>query len=60
MSDDENTLFAGSSPAMRTKNPQEIEDSQGVCTEFAQNQARSPDKRVKFPVSTPTATEAGQ
>jgi integrase len=36
---------------MRTIFPQEIGDSQEVCTEFAQNSARSADKRVRFPVT---------
>ena len=36
---------------MRTIFPQEIGDGQEVCTEFAQNSARSADKRVRFPVT---------
>jgi len=36
---------------MRTIFPQEIEGVQEVCTEFAQNSARSADKRVRFPVT---------
>src|ERR1039457_1530149 len=36
---------------MRTIFPKEIGDSQEVCTEFAQNSARSADKRVRFPVT---------
>ena len=42
---------AGSSPAMRTIFPQENEVSPEICTEFAQNPTRPPDKRVKFPVT---------
>ena len=36
---------------MRTIFPNEIGGSQEVCTEFAQNSARSADKRVRFPVT---------
>ena len=36
---------------MRTNFPNEIEGVQEVCTEFAQNSARSADKRVRFPVT---------
>ena len=36
---------------MRTIFPNEIGASQEVCTEFAQNSARSADKRVRFPVT---------
>ena len=36
---------------MRTIFPNEIRDGQEVCTEFAQNSARSADKRVRFPVT---------
>ena len=36
---------------MRTKFPNEIDGVQEVCTEFAQNSARSADKRVRFPVT---------
>jgi hypothetical protein len=36
---------------MRTTFPNEIGGSQEVCTEFAQNSARSADKRVRFPVT---------
>jgi hypothetical protein len=46
MSNDENTLFAGSSPAMRTNFPEKIGQSQEICTEFAQNVARPSDRRV--------------
>ncbi len=51
MSNDENTLFAGSSPAMRTKIPKEYGHLEEICTEFAQNTARPPDRRVRFPVT---------
>jgi integrase len=36
---------------MRTNFPNEIDGVQEVCTEFAQNSARSADKRVRFPVT---------
>src|ERR1035437_4060519 len=36
---------------MRTNFPNEIWGGQEVCTEFAQNSARSADKRVRFPVT---------
>jgi integrase len=36
---------------MRTTFPKESEGVQKVCTEFAQNSARSADKRVRFPVT---------
>ena len=36
---------------MRTIFPNEIGGSQEVCTEFAQNSARTADKRVRFPVT---------
>ena len=36
---------------MRTIFPNEIGASQEVCTEFAQNSARTADKRVRFPVT---------
>jgi integrase len=36
---------------MRTNFPNEIGGVQEVCTEFAQNSARSADKRVRFPVT---------
>jgi len=36
---------------MRTIFPNEIGGGQEVCTEFAQNSARSADKRVRFPVT---------
>jgi integrase len=36
---------------MRTIFPKENETSPEICTEFAQNPTRPPDKRVKFPVT---------
>jgi integrase len=36
---------------MRTNFPDDLGHHQEVCTEFAQNSARSPDRRVKFPVT---------
>jgi len=42
---------AGSSPAPRTIFPCKTGHSQIVCTEFAQLNARTPDRRVRFPVT---------
>ena len=51
MSNDTTTLFAGSSPAIRTTFPSEIQHPEEICTQFAQNTARPADRRVRFPVT---------
>ena len=41
----------GSSPLARTTFSKKNDGSQDFCTEFAQNPARTPDRRVRFPVT---------
>jgi hypothetical protein len=41
----------GSNPVSRTIFPCEIGHHQVICTEFAQINARTPDRRVRFPVT---------
>ena len=43
--------IGGSSPLARTIFTCKNNDSQDFCTEFAQNPARTSDRRVKFPVT---------
>jgi len=49
MSNDENTLVAGSSPAIRTIIPKENEVSDGSRTDSAQKSVESDSQKVKFP-----------
>jgi hypothetical protein len=45
-----NRVVVGSSPTSGANNTNEINDSVSVCTEFAQETVRNPDRRVTFPV----------